>query len=118
MVCYTIFNIGRVGCCSGLQVLDSVRKQADTAMYEQKKAAQAPAQRVRCRHDLCSKTHRRADVRLRGTRPGAEVLVDVTLVAPDGVKRVLPYPDAALAAADINEGDTAVLTSDGLLKKV
>ena len=24
--------------------------------------------------------------------PGAEVLVDVTLVAPDGVKRVLPYP--------------------------
>ena len=50
--------------------------------------------------------------------PGAEVLVDVTLVATDGVKRVLPYPDAALAAADINEGDTAVLTSDGLLKKV
>ena len=37
MVCYTIFNIGRVGCCSGLQVLDSVLKQADTAMYEQKK---------------------------------------------------------------------------------
>ena len=32
-----IFSIGRVGCCSGLQVLDSVRKQADTAMYEQKK---------------------------------------------------------------------------------
>ena len=50
--------------------------------------------------------------------PGAEVWVDVTLVAPDGVKRVLPYPDAALAAADINEGDTAVLTADGLLKKV
>ena len=50
--------------------------------------------------------------------PGAEVLVDVTLVATDGVKRVLPYPDAALAAADINEGDTAVLTADGLLKKV
>ena len=49
--------------------------------------------------------------------PGAEVLVDVTLVAPDGVKRVHPYPDAALAAA-INEGDTAVLTADGLLKKV
>ena len=45
-------------------------------------------------------------------------MVDVTLVAPDGVKRVLPYPDAALAAADINEGDTAVLTADGLLKKV
>ncbi len=37
MVCYTIFSIGRVGRCSGLQVLDSVLKQADTAMYEQKK---------------------------------------------------------------------------------
>lgn len=37
MVCYTIFNIGRGGCCSGLQVLDSVLKQADNAMYEQKK---------------------------------------------------------------------------------
>ena len=36
MVCYTIFNIGG-GCCSGLQVLDSVLKQTDTAMYEQKK---------------------------------------------------------------------------------
>ena len=37
MVCYTIFNIGRVGSRSGLQVLDSVLKQADNAMYEQKK---------------------------------------------------------------------------------
>ena len=37
MGCYTIFNIGRGGCCSGLQVLDSVLKQADNAMYEQKK---------------------------------------------------------------------------------
>ena len=37
MMCYTIFSICRVGCCSGLQVLDSVLKQADTAMYEQKK---------------------------------------------------------------------------------
>ena len=36
MVCYTIFNMGRVGCCSGLQVLDGVLKQADTAMYEAK----------------------------------------------------------------------------------
>ena len=50
--------------------------------------------------------------------PVAEVLVDVTLVAPDGEKRVLPYPDAALAAADIDEGDTVVLTTDELLKKV
>ena len=45
-------------------------------------------------------------------------MVDVTLVAPDGEKRVLPYPDAALAAADIDEGDTVVLTADELLKKV
>ena len=37
MVCYTIFNMGRVCFCSGLQVLDSVLKQADNAMYEQKK---------------------------------------------------------------------------------
>lgn len=50
--------------------------------------------------------------------PGPEVLVDVTLVAPDGEKRVLPYPDVALAAADIDEGDTVVLTADELLKKV
>ena len=25
MVCYTIFNMGRVGCCSGLQVLDALK---------------------------------------------------------------------------------------------
>ena len=50
--------------------------------------------------------------------PGAEVLVDVTLVTPDGVRRVLPYPDADLMAAGIDEGDTVVLTTDGLLKKV
>ena len=42
--------------------------------------------------------------------PGAEVLVDVTLRAPGGVKVVLPYPDAALAAADIHEGDVVVVT--------
>ena len=42
MVCYTIFNMGRVGCCSGLQVLDGVLKQADTAMYEQKKLHKRP----------------------------------------------------------------------------
>ena len=37
MVCYTIFNMGRVGSCSGREGLDGVQKQADTAMYEQKK---------------------------------------------------------------------------------
>ena len=50
--------------------------------------------------------------------PGAEVLVDVTLIAPDGAVRVLPYPDAALTAAGINEGDTVVLTADGVMEKV
>ncbi len=49
--------------------------------------------------------------------PGAEVMVDVTLIAPDGVRRVLPYPDAALVAADINEGDTVVLTAGGVMEK-
>ncbi len=44
--------------------------------------------------------------------PETEVLVDVTLVALDGVQRVLPYPDAALTVAGINEGDTVVLTVD------
>ena len=42
--------------------------------------------------------------------PGAEVLVDVTLQAPDGTRVVLPYPDAALAAAGICEGDFVTLT--------
>lgn len=50
--------------------------------------------------------------------PGAPVLVDVTLLAPDGIQRVLPYPDAALTEADINEGDTVNLTADGKLQKV
>lgn len=50
--------------------------------------------------------------------PGAEVLVDVTLAAADGTQRVLPYPDVALMAADINEGDTVVLTADGVIEKI
>ncbi len=50
--------------------------------------------------------------------PGAEALVDVTLAAPDGAQRVLPYLDAALTAAGINEGDTVVLTADGVIEKV
>ena len=50
--------------------------------------------------------------------PRAEVLVDVTLAAPDGAVRVLPYPDAALMAAGIDEGDTVILTDDGVIEKV
>ena len=49
--------------------------------------------------------------------PGAESLVDVTLRAADGTQRVLPYPDAALTAAHINEGDTVTIAPDVTLKK-
>ena len=42
--------------------------------------------------------------------PDAEILVDVTLQAPGGADLVLPYPDAALTAADIHEGDCVTLT--------
>lgn len=50
-------------------------------------------------------------------RPGTEDLMEVTLQAGDGRVRVLPYHDALLRAADINEGDTVTLTADGQLKK-
>lgn len=49
--------------------------------------------------------------------PDAPVLMDVTLQASDGTRRVLPYPDAALTEADINEGDTVTLTAAGKLEK-
>ena len=45
--------------------------------------------------------------------PDLEIMVDVTLQAPNGAELVLPYPDAALTAADINEGDKIVI----MLKK-
>ncbi len=47
--------------------------------------------------------------------PGAETMVDVTLLAPDGTQRILPYPDAALTAANINEGDRVTIAPDGTL---
>ena len=49
--------------------------------------------------------------------PDAPVMVDVTLQAPDGTRQILPYPDAALTAAGIKEGDTVTLTADGLIQK-
>lgn len=49
--------------------------------------------------------------------PGTEDLVEVTLQARDGTIQTLPCHDAALRAADINEGDTVTLTADGQLKK-
>ena len=45
--------------------------------------------------------------------PDLEIMVDVTLQAPNGAELVLPCPDAALTAADINEGDKIVI----MLKK-
>lgn len=45
--------------------------------------------------------------------PDLEIMVDVTLQAPNGAELVLPYPDAALTAADINEGNKIVI----MLKK-
>ena len=45
--------------------------------------------------------------------PDLEIMVDVTLQAPNGAELVLPYPDTALTAADINEGDKIVI----MLKK-
>ena len=45
--------------------------------------------------------------------PDLEIMVDVTLQAPNGAELVLPYPDVALTAADINEGDKIVI----MLKK-
>ena len=45
--------------------------------------------------------------------PDLEIMVDVTLQAPNGAELVLPYPDAALTAADIIEGDKIVI----MLKK-
>ena len=45
--------------------------------------------------------------------PDLEIMVDVTLQAPNGAELVLSYPDAALTAADINEGDKIVI----MLKK-
>ena len=47
---------------------------------------------------------------------GQPVLCDVLLEAADGTQRVLPYPDAALTALDINEGDTIALTDHKLSK--
>lgn len=45
--------------------------------------------------------------------PDLEIMVDVTLQAPNGAELVLPYPDVALTAANINEGDKIVI----MLKK-
>ena len=35
-----------------------------------------------------------------------------------GTQRVLPYPDEALTAQNIQEGDTVALLPDGTLKKL
>ena len=48
--------------------------------------------------------------------PDQPLLCDVTLLAEDGTQSVLPYPDAALRAANLNEGDR-VEVSDGRICK-
>ena len=48
---------------------------------------------------------------------GQPVLCDVLLADAAGTLRVLPYPDEALTAQNIQEGDTVALLPDGTLKK-
>ena len=48
--------------------------------------------------------------------PDQPILCDVTLLGADGTRRVLPYPDEALRAANLNEGD-GVTVRDGQLYK-
>ena len=49
---------------------------------------------------------------------GQPVLCDVLLADAAGTQRVLPYPDEALTAKNIQEGDTVALLPDGTLKKL
>lgn len=46
------------------------------------------------------------------------LLCDVVLKSPDGVHRVLPYPDAELRALGIEEGTAVMLDADGTMKKM
>ena len=48
--------------------------------------------------------------------PDQPILCAVTLLGADGTRRVLPYPDEALRAANLNEGD-GVTMRDGQLYK-
>ena len=45
------------------------------------------------------------------------LLCDVLLQAADGTRRLLPYPDAALTAQNLQEGDTVTLGADEKLHK-
>ena len=49
---------------------------------------------------------------------GQPVLCDVLLADAAGAQQVLPYPDEALTAQNIQEGDTVALLPDGTLKKL
>ena len=49
---------------------------------------------------------------------GQPVLCDVLLADAAGTQRVLSYPDEALTAQNIQEGDTVALLPDGTLKKL
>ena len=56
--------------------------------------------------------------RLQFPPAGQPVLCDVLLADAAGTQRVLPYPDEALTAQNIQEGDTVALLPDGTLKKL
>ncbi len=49
---------------------------------------------------------------------GRPVLCDVLLADAAGAQRVLPYPDEALTAQNIQEGDAITLLPDGTLEKL
>ena len=71
----------------------------------------------------CIMTYRvlRIDEQLYGCEElpaGQPVLCDVLLSDAAGTQRVLPYPDEALTAQNIQEGDTVALLPDGTLKKL
>ena len=53
-----------------------------------------------------------------GLPAGQPVLCDVLRADAAGTQRVLPYPDEALTAQSIQEGDTVALLPDGTLKKL
>ena len=75
------------------------------------------------RDRYCIMTYRvlRIDEQLYGCEElpaGQPVLCDVLLADAAGTQRVLPYPDEALTAQNIQEGDTVALLPDGTLKKL
>lgn len=55
---------------------------------------------------------------VRSCLPGSRCCVMFCWPMPPGTQWVLPYPDEALTAQNIQEGDTVALLPDGTLKKL